>query len=61
MDFKFRAYHPTSGLAYFTFDDIRRIEVDPDEYRGGVRFPDGEWQPLSECEVMMWTEEQNTR
>ena len=43
---KFRAYHPDSGMKYFTFNQIKR---------GTVLFDDGDWRPLNDCQVMQFT------
>jgi hypothetical protein len=61
---KFRAYHPTSGMVCFTFEDInhkRAIEKKTGnttyytEQCACVLFPDGDWRALRDCEVMQFT------
>jgi hypothetical protein len=61
MDLIFRAHHPTSGTVEFTFEDIRHKLTECREENGltivhrenSVLFPDGDWRPLSECDVML--------
>jgi len=56
-EFKFRAYHPVSGVKEFGFEDIQAMHPDytEDFTRGCVLFPDGDWRPLSDCEVVQST------
>ena len=45
-EIKFRAFHHTSGMRFFTPDQVDA---------GAVLFDDGDWRYLRYCEVMQYT------
>lgn len=58
-EFKFRAYHPVSGMVGFGFEDIHQRVVGVDKVGAIVKpcvlFPDGDWRPLKDCNVVQST------
>ncbi len=52
-EFKFRAHHITSGMAYFTFEDIYRKEIgwnnNGSVWGPCVLFPDGDFERQRIC------------